>query len=105
MHILCSNMANYKKLISKCVEYAFEEYGLVIGLIFIGFLFGWYAKLLLADRKYKQQIELRLSEKETQINDLKVIVSERLRKIKVEQHDKSFFSRIKKYFKEITKKN
>lgn len=85
--------------INHYVKYAFENYGLVIALLIIGFVLGWYGKLFLSDRKYQKQIELRFKEKDERISDYKTLISERLAKVQVRQEDSSFFKKIKKFFK------
>jgi hypothetical protein len=81
------------------IKYAFENYGLLIAFLVIGFLLGWYGKILLSDRKYQKQIELRFKEKDERISEYKVLISERLSKVEVKKEDASFFKRVKKFFK------
>lgn len=81
------------------IKYAFENYGLLIAFLIIGFVLGWYGKLFLSDRKYQQQIELRFKEKDERISEYKVLISERLSKVEVKKEDSAFFKRVKKFFK------
>lgn len=97
-------MEELKKQISNCVEDALSEYGLVVALLIIGYILGWSARYLLSDKKYFKQLEIRLEEKDKVIDDLKFIISDRLKKIQVEPQDKDYFKKIKQFFKGLTKK-
>jgi len=90
-----------KKELSGYVEQALTEYGLVIACIVIGIVIGWYGKLFLADRKYNKQINIRIQEKDQRIAELNYIVLDGLNKIKIQDKDKTFFKRLKKYFKKF----
>lgn len=87
------------KGINYYVQYAFENYGLLIAFLIIGFILGWYGKLFLSDKKYQEQIKLRFEEKDEKIAEYKIIISERLAKVEVKKEDASFFKRVKKFFK------
>ena len=84
-----------KKQLNEYIQQAFSDYGIVIACLFI----GWHFKLFFADRIYNNQVKLRLGDKDQQIADLKSLVHERLNKVVIDTQDKSFFRRIKKYFK------
>lgn len=92
-------MNEFKKQISKCVEDALNQYGLVIALLIIGYILGWSARYLLSDKKYFKQLEIRLKEKDQKIDEYKLLISERLAKIEVKKEDASFFKKVKKFFK------
>jgi len=87
------------KALGQHIETVLNEYGLVIACIIIGILIGYYFKMFVSDAKYMKQINLRLQEKDLRISQLNLIVSERLNKVTVETQDKSFFKKLKKYFK------
>lgn len=78
---------------------AFEKYGLVIACLVIGIIIGWLLKRFLADPKYRKQINLRFAEKDERIARLSFLVHERLSQVTVQKQDKSFFGRMKKFFK------
>ena len=86
-----------KKQLNEYIQPAFLDYGIVTACLFI----GWHFKLFFADRRYNNQVKLRLNEKDQQIADLKSLVHERLNKVVIDTKDKSFFRRIKKYFKKL----
>lgn len=88
-------------LLDEYVKQAFENYGLVIALLVIGFVLGWLFKTFVMDWKYNQQIKIRFKEKDQRIAELNFIISNRLNKIEVEKLDKAFFNRVKKYFKKF----
>jgi len=92
-------MGDVKGMLTNLLAEILKDYGLVIGCVAIGILIGWYSKILISDRKYNKQIQLRFEEKNEHINDLKLIVHGRLMDIKVEKKDGGYFRRIKKYFK------
>ncbi|WP_282089386.1 hypothetical protein [Aquimarina algiphila] len=92
---------NIKKMLSESVEQVFAEYGLVIACLAIGMFIGWYFKLIFADRKYNKQIKIRFEEKDQRIAELNYIVYERLKKVSVEQKDKTFFKGLKRFFKKF----
>lgn len=81
------------------VKHALNNYGLVIAIFVLGVILGFLFKKYLADRDYKKQIELRFADKDKMINDLRVLVLEKLTKVEVEKKDKSFFNKLKKFFK------
>lgn len=81
------------------IEKVFDQYGVVLVSLMIGFLFAWYGKRYLSDHRYLKQINLRLDERDRQIRTLNSIVLERMNKIEVEKKDKSFFSKLKKIFR------
>ena len=89
----------FKKQLNEYIQQVFSDHGMVIACLFIGMLIGWHFKLFFADRRYNNQVKLRLNEKDQQIADLKFLVHERLNKVVIDTRDKSFFRRIKKYFK------
>lgn len=93
-----------KNALIKSIEQALEDYGIVIACLIIGMLIGWYAKVLFADRKYNKQIEARFKEKDERIAQLNFIVHERLNKVTVNQADKDFFRRVKRFFKKFAVK-
>jgi len=76
-----------------------NEYGLVIVCILVGIIFGWYGKMFLADRKYQQQIELRIKEKDERISHLSELTLEKISKVKVVKQDAGIIQKLKKYFK------
>lgn len=97
-------MESYKEMISKCVEDALKEYGLVIALLIIGYTLGWFARFLLSDKKYFKQLEIRIQEKDQRISELGIIISDRLNKIQVIEQDKSFFKKLTRHFNNLNKK-
>jgi len=97
-------VGEYKKLISVYVEKALTDYGLVIALLILGYVLGWYARYLLSDKKYHKQLEIRIAEKDRYISELGIIISERLSKVQVEEKDKTFFKKILKHFKLLNTK-
>ena len=88
-----------KKQLNEYIQQAFSDYGIVIACLFIGMFMGWHFKLFFADRKYNNQVKLRINEKYQQIVDLKSLVHEKLDNVVVDTRDKSFFDKVKKYFK------
>ena len=88
-----------KKQLNEYNQQAFSDYGIVIACLLIGIFIDWYFKLVFVDRRYNNQVKLRLGDKDQQIADLKFLVHERLNKVVIDTQDKSFFRRIKKYFK------
>ncbi|MDY8137616.1 hypothetical protein [Aquimarina sp. 2201CG5-10] len=88
-----------KDKLSELFDNIIAEYGLVIGCVVIGIFIGWQLKAFFSDRKYNQQINIRFKEKDQQIYDLKKLVYQRLTRLKVEEVDKGFFRKLKKYFK------
>ena len=55
--------------------------------------------LFFADRRYNNQVKLRLNEKDQQIVDLKSLVHEKLDNVVVDIQDKSFFDKVKNILK------
>lgn len=90
-----------KIFLSKYLEQAFNEYGLIIAFLVIGIILGWHLKLFLADRKFIQQINLRIEERDVRISQLNLIIDRRLNDITVEKKDRTYFNRIKKFFKNL----
>lgn len=93
---------NIKDQLFKQVQLIFANYGLIIGIIFISFLTGFFFKEYVSDRHYRKQIDLRLKDKDERINDLKQIIQERAKKLTVDKTDNNLFmlwKRIVKYFK------
>jgi hypothetical protein len=88
-----------KEYLNVAVESAFNEYGIVIACLTIGAIIGWTFKAWVADRSFRKQIELRISERDQKIEELKVLVNERLKKVVVQKQDRLFFKALKKYFK------
>lgn len=88
-----------KKVLAEWMNQTFNEYGLVIACIVIGMIIGWSFKAFIADRKYEKQVNLRISEKDTYIQELKGMVYERLKSIKVDDINKSVFNKIKRFFR------
>tara|TARA_R100000149_G_C5791816_1_gene83015 strand:- start:184 stop:483 length:300 start_codon:yes stop_codon:yes gene_type:complete len=98
-------MGSIKEQLGNQVEQVLSEYGLVIACLVIGIIIGWNFKVWVADRKYNKQINLRFEEKDQRIAELNYIILSRLNKIKVKKQDKTFFKRLKKYFKKFRVKN
>lgn len=86
------------------IEKVLDQYGVFLVGLMIGFMFAWYGKRYLSDRRYLKQINLRLDERDEQIRTLNSIVLERMNKIEVEKKDKSFFNKLKKIFRNPKKK-
>lgn len=93
-----------KDQLNNYIQQVFSDYGIVIACLVIGILIGWYLKLFVADRKYNQQIKIRIEEKDQRIAELNFLVLERLNKVTVKQQDKSFFKRLKRSFKKFSTK-
>lgn len=91
----------FKTLLSYYIKQVFEEYGLIIAFLVIGIFIGWYMKLILADRKFIEQINLRIEERDLRISQLNLIIDKRLNDVTVEKKDKRFFNRVKKFFKNL----
>lgn len=92
-------MAGWKEQLGESVEYVFNEYGTVIGLLCVGFFLGWNFKKYIADKKYVEQINIRLKEKDDLLQEYKELISERLKKVVVPKDDISIFKRLRKFFK------
>lgn len=93
-----------KDELNKYILEAFSEYGIIIAVLTIGIVIGWYLKLFVADRKYNKQINIRIGEKEQRIAELNYIILERLNKVTVQKKDETFFKRLKKSFKKFSTK-
>lgn len=93
-----------KGKITELIQGVLSEYGINISFLVIGLVLGWYLKFFLADRKYNDLIKTVLNEKDERIASLNIIVSDRLNKITVKQEDKSYFTKIKRFFKKGGKK-
>lgn len=92
-----------KQTLNDLIVKVLDDYGIVFATFVIGIIAGMLIKQYITDRRYYKSIEQRLKDKDEQIYDLKVLVSERFKKIEVEKHDKAFFNRILNYFKQIKK--
>ena len=90
-----------QSLLSENIDKAFENYGLIIAVLVIGIILGWSFKAYILNRKYEKQIKIRLDEKDQRIAELNFIVHDRLNKIKVDKLDRSYFKRVKKFFKKF----
>ena len=75
-----------KTFLVEQLEQVFNEYGLIIAFLVIGIIIGWYLKLFLADRKFIEQINLRIDERDVRIAQLNLLIERRLNDIKVERH-------------------
>lgn len=81
------------------IEKVFDQYGVFLVALMIGFFLAWFGKRYLSDRRYLKQLNLRLDERDKLIRTLNSIVLERMNKIEVEKKDKSFFNKLKKIFR------
>lgn len=88
-----------KDFLKLYMQRIFDQYGIVIASLVIGFTFGYYFNTFFNNKKYIRQLNLRLLEKDKSIADLNAIVHQRIRNIKVEEQGKSFFRKLKSYFK------
>jgi len=88
-----------KELFKKYSTQFFEEYGIIVVALVVGIILGWYIKLWLADKKFIGQLKVRIQEKDLRIAELNCIVHDRLSKVVVDEQNKSFFKRVRKYFK------
>lgn len=88
-----------KEFLKKYTAQFFEDYGIIVVALVVGIIIGWYIKLWLADKKFIGQLNVRIKEKDQRIAELNCIVHERLSKVVVNEQNKSFFKRVKKYFK------
>lgn len=79
----------------------FDQYGVFLIALLLGFVFGWYAKRWLSDRRYEKQINLRLKERDEQIERLNALVLDRMDKIVVEKKGKKFFNKLKRFFRNL----
>lgn len=88
--------------LSSQINDIFARYGLIIGIAVLSFVLGFLFKDFISDRHYRNQVNLRLKDKDDRINDLKQIIQERAKKLTVEKSDINLFylwKRIVKYFK------
>lgn len=97
-------ISSIKEGISAWIESCIKDYGWVLAIFTIGFVAGWKLKFFLSEKRYMEQVNLRIKEKDNIISDLKTLISERLKNVAVEEKDKTFFKRLKNFFS-INKKN
>lgn len=91
-------MEGATELLNNQVTKLFSQYGLVIACLFVGFIFGFSFKTYIVDWKKDKLVKDRFIDKDEYINSLKRIVYERL-SVEPELIDKSFFKRLKSFFK------
>lgn len=91
-------VGDISSVMSHWLNQALTDYGLVFACFVIGFIVGVTMKYLVFDKRYREQVNKRIEEKDERIIHLNILVSERLEKVKVEKHDKSFFKGLKKHF-------
>ncbi|MDB4919745.1 hypothetical protein [Mucilaginibacter sp.] len=86
---------SFEKLVTNGVEkYKDFLFGLLIGLIV-----AYFYNKLVGNKALKDSYEKTIKTKDDFITVCKVLVSERLKDVQVEQKDKQFFNRLKRFFK------
>lgn len=59
-----------KAQLNSYIQQVFSQYGVVIICLVTGIIIGWQLKAWIADRKYNNQIKIRLEEKDQRIAEL-----------------------------------
>jgi len=98
-----SSGIDIKSKLAGLFEQVLSDYGVNIAMLVIGIILGWYLKRVLADTRYEKLNKQLLAEKDKRITDLNTMVSERLNKIVVDEESKTFFRKVKRYFKQLGK--
>lgn len=89
----------------RVIQYGFNTYkDFIFGLI-IGIVVAWVYHRFVGNKNLRDSYKILIKSKEETIEAYKLLVSEKLDKITVDQKDKAFFKRIKDYFKHSNKKS
>jgi hypothetical protein len=89
---------NFKSKFNEQLIKVLDDYGIIFATFVTGIIAGMLIKQHITDRRYYKSIEQRLLDKDKQIDDLKIIVHDRLKSVSIEKKDKNYFRRIMKFF-------